>query len=58
MTPSDESEPVHDELLPKASEQSESLDPDDSNLLRDEIKGLTTEHAHPPRLEDEGQPGG
>ncbi|MGA8029871.1 MAG: D-TA family PLP-dependent enzyme [Bryobacteraceae bacterium] len=34
------------------------LDPNDSNLLRDQIKGQTTEHATPPRLEDEGQSGG
>jgi hypothetical protein len=26
--------------------------------LRSEIRGQTTEHAYPPRLEDEGQPGG
>jgi hypothetical protein len=34
------------------------LDPNDSNLLRDRIKGQTQEHARPPRLEDEGQSGG
>ena len=39
-------------------EQPEVLDPNDSNLLRDQIKGQTTEHATPPRLEDEGQSGG
>lgn len=32
--------------------------PADSDLLRDKIKGQTTEHADPPRLEDEGQSGG
>lgn len=36
----------------------ESLDPTDSRLLRDQLKGQTTEHATPPRLEDEGQSGG
>lgn len=36
----------------------EPIDPNDSNLLRDQIKGQTTEHADPPRLEDEGQSGG
>ena len=38
--------------------QAEVLDPNDSNLLRDRIKGQTQEHAQPPRLEDEGQSGG
>jgi hypothetical protein len=38
------------------AEQTES--PSDSVRLRDKIKGHTTEHATPPRLEDEGQPGG
>lgn len=33
-------------------------DPNDSCLLRDQIKGQTELHADPPRLEDEGQPGG
>jgi hypothetical protein len=37
---------------------SESPDPNDSRLLRDQLKGQTTEHASPPRLEDEGQSGG
>jgi hypothetical protein len=36
----------------------ETLDPNDSNLLRDRIRGRTDEHAKPPRLEDEGQSGG
>jgi hypothetical protein len=36
----------------------ESLDPNDSNLLRDQIKGQTIQHAEPPRFEDEGQSGG
>jgi hypothetical protein len=36
----------------------EPLDPADSHLLRDQLKGQTTEHATPPRLEDEGQSGG
>ena len=39
-------------------ESPEALDPNDSNLLRDQLKGVTTEHASPPRLEDEGQSGG
>jgi hypothetical protein len=32
--------------------------PNDSEALRDKLKGQTTEHAEPPRLEDEGQSGG
>lgn len=36
----------------------EALDPNDSSRLTDQIKGQTTEHATPPRLEDEGQSGG
>lgn len=36
----------------------EPLDPNDSGLLRDQIKGQTAEHAKPPRFEDEGQSGG
>lgn len=36
----------------------EELDPQDTAKLRDQIKGQTTEHASPPRLEDEGQSGG
>jgi hypothetical protein len=39
-------------------EMADTLDPNDSNLLRDQVKGQTTEHARPPRLEDEGQSGG
>lgn len=35
-----------------------SPDPNDSETLRDQLKGQTTEHADPPRLEDEGQSGG
>ena len=38
--------------------QDEVLDPNDSNQLRDRVRGQTTEHAWPPRLEDEGQSGG
>jgi hypothetical protein len=30
----------------------------DSSSLWDQLKGQTTEHAEPPRLEDEGQSGG
>ncbi len=33
-------------------------DPNDSDLLRDELKGQTLQHARPARLEDEGQSGG
>jgi hypothetical protein len=33
-------------------------DPNDSDAVRDQLKGQTTEHAKPPRLEDEGQSGG
>jgi hypothetical protein len=40
------------------SEPPEPLDPNDSDLLRDNLKGQTLEHAVPPRLEDEGQSGG
>ncbi|MGI8961675.1 MAG: hypothetical protein ACR2IV_18320 [Bryobacteraceae bacterium] len=43
---------------PASEEKAESLDPNDSNQLRDQVKGQTTEHASPPRLEDEGQSGG
>ena len=39
-------------------DQAEILDPNDSNLLRDRIRGRTDQHAKPPRLEDEGQSGG
>jgi hypothetical protein len=41
-----------------AEENPAALDPNDTNLLRDQVKGQTTEHATPPRLEDEGQSGG
>jgi hypothetical protein len=47
-----------DEQAPAGEEKAETLDPSDSNLLRDQVKGQTTEHASPPRLEDEGQSGG
>jgi len=40
------------------NDEPESPDPNDSDLLRDELKGETVEHAKPPRLEDEGQSGG
>ena len=39
-------------------DEQDSPDPNDSELLRDELKGETHEHAKPPRLEDEGQSGG
>lgn len=41
-----------------ADAPAEVIDPADSDLLRDELKGQTAEHAVPPRLEDEGQSGG
>ncbi len=37
---------------------SEPMDPAESETLREEIRGETTEHANPPRIEDEGQSGG
>jgi hypothetical protein len=40
------------------NDQPGSPDPNDSDLLRDQLKGETVEHAKPPRLEDEGQSGG
>lgn len=40
------------------SDAPETLDPNDSSRLTDELKGQTKEHATPPRLEDEGQSGG
>ena len=43
---------------PEPAGHSESLYTSDSNGLRDELKGGTTQHADPPRLEDEGQSGG
>ena len=45
---------------PETREEAElqTLGPNDSDLLRDELKGQTTEHAWPARLEDEGQSGG
>ena len=47
--------------LPKPDEKDidpESLDPNDSDMERDKLRGRTTLHAKPLRLEDEGQPGG
>ncbi|MBV9406547.1 MAG: hypothetical protein JO211_14480 [Acidobacteriaceae bacterium] len=41
-----------------SDERPEALDPQDTDRLREKIKGQTTEHATPPRLEDEGQSGG
>jgi hypothetical protein len=40
------------------AEDSEVLELNDSDLLRDQLKGQTDHHAKPPRLEDEGQSGG
>lgn len=39
-------------------EAPERIDPNDTDRLREQIKGQTKEHASPPRLEDEGQSGG
>jgi hypothetical protein len=36
----------------------EPVDPNQSDLFRDKLKGQTEEHGIPPRLEDEGQWGG
>jgi hypothetical protein len=46
------------EVMAEQPEKPEPTDPNDSELLRDKLKGQTTEHADPPRLEDEGQSGG
>ncbi|HEX4276935.1 MAG TPA: hypothetical protein VHZ74_16375 [Bryobacteraceae bacterium] len=43
---------------PSRDARLEILDPNDSDLLRDDLKGQTSTHANPPRLEDEGQSGG
>jgi len=44
---------------PEPSENDpESLDPNDSDMELDQLRGQTKLHAKPPRLEDEGQPGG
>jgi hypothetical protein len=45
-------------VLVKPDREASQDDPNDSDLLRDELKGQTVEHASPPRLEDEGQSGG
>ena len=42
----------------KPSEIPNPADLDRSARMRDEVRGVTTEHAIPPRLEDEGQSGG
>lgn len=47
-----------DQDCPETPEAPEELDPQDTEKLRDQIKGQTKEHAKPPRLEDEGQSGG
>lgn len=51
-----ESDPDREEA--SMGERQDLLDPANSHLLRDQLKGQTTEHATPPRLEDEGQSGG
>jgi len=51
------SEPKAQEKQPTPSPELPE-DPNDSEALRDQLKGQTTEHAKPPRLEDEGQSGG
>ena len=37
---------------------SQEVDPNDTDRLKNQIRGQTKEHADPPRLEDEGQSGG
>jgi hypothetical protein len=49
---------LDDEAAEPLDPSDEPLDPNDSDMLRDQLKGETSEHAQPPRLEDEGQPGG
>jgi hypothetical protein len=41
-----------------AALEEDVLDPNDSEKLSDSHRGQTKLHAHPPRLEDEGQCGG
>ena len=49
----------NDNPLPDPTDDSpEPVDPNQSDLLRDKLKGQTDEHADPPRLEDQGQSGG
>jgi len=51
----------HNQPLPdpgNRDDTQESLDPNDSDLLRDQLRCGTSEHAMPPRFEDEGQSGG
>ena len=44
---------------PKIPEdEADTLDPNDSDMEIDKLRGQTTQHAKPARLEDEGQPGG
>ena len=47
---------------PRASQLHEGMEGPiyltDSNSLWDQLRGQTTEHADPPRFEDEGQSGG
>ena len=50
--------PVSTDGMPGSNTDQNSPDPNDSAALRDQLKGHTTEHAAPPRLEDEGQSGG
>ncbi len=40
------------------ADQTETVDPNDSDREVDKLKGQTTQHAKPERLEDEGQSGG
>jgi hypothetical protein len=59
QTRASELKAVHDgKPEPADEEKADTFDPNDSILLRDQVKGQTTEHASPPRLEDEGQSGG
>jgi hypothetical protein len=54
--PAGDNEPSPDSVY--EDDGAESPDPNDSDLLRDQLKGETVEHAKPPRLEEESQSGG
>jgi len=45
-------------LFETAVAEPQLIDPNDSDRPGDKVKGQTTEHAQPARLEDEGQSGG
>ena len=46
------------QLQDREQRPSQELDPNDTDRLKNQIRGQTKEHAEPPRLEDEGQSGG